>query len=84
MVVANNEINEDTTYRQFASNFNFHVDAAVGCGAHCLIKRIQGFPRSHWMLSSGKCLHRIALAAAMVDDFGYKQIKTNKTQLFAS
>jgi hypothetical protein len=32
----------------------------------------QGFTRSQWMLPSGKCLHLIAAAAAMVDDFGRK------------
>jgi hypothetical protein len=30
---------------------------------------IQGFTRSHRMPSSGKCLHRIAPAAAMVINF---------------
>ncbi len=32
----------------------------------------------------GECLHRIALAAAMVDDFGCKQKNTTKTQLSTS
>jgi hypothetical protein len=34
------------------------------------------------MLPLGKCLHRIALAAAMVEDFEKKK-NTNKTQLLA-
>jgi hypothetical protein len=33
---------------------------------------IQGFTRSHWMPPSGEFLHRIAAAAAMVNDFGRK------------
>jgi len=34
-----------------------------------LMEHIPGFTRSHWMLPSGNCLHRIAPAAAMVDEF---------------
>jgi hypothetical protein len=30
---------------------------------------IRGFTRSHWMQPSGKCLRRIAPAAAMVNKF---------------
>jgi len=33
------------------------------------MEHIHGFTRSHWMPPSGKCLRRIAPAAAMVDDF---------------
>jgi hypothetical protein len=33
------------------------------------MNHIQGFTRSHWMLPSGKCLRRIALAAAKVINF---------------
>jgi hypothetical protein len=33
------------------------------------MEHIQGFTRSHWMLSLVKWLHRIALAAAMVGEF---------------
>jgi hypothetical protein len=33
------------------------------------MKHIQGFTQSHWMLPSGKCLHRIAPTAAMVNEF---------------
>jgi hypothetical protein len=32
----------------------------------------QGFTQSQWMPPSGECLHCIAAAAAMVDDFGRK------------
>jgi hypothetical protein len=35
------------------------------------------------MLPSGECLHRIATAATMVDDFE-KEKNTNKTQLLPS
>jgi hypothetical protein len=31
------------------------VDAAVKCGAHCLMEHIQVFTWSHWMLPSGIC-----------------------------
>jgi hypothetical protein len=31
---------------------------------------ILGFTRSHWMLPSGECLHRIAAAAALVNEDG--------------
>jgi hypothetical protein len=33
------------------------------------MEHIQGFTRSHWMPSSGKCLRHIAPAAAMVKEF---------------
>jgi hypothetical protein len=36
------------------------------------MEHIQGFTGSHWMPPSGECSHRIAAAAAMVDDFGRK------------
>jgi hypothetical protein len=45
-------------------NFGGHADAAVQCGLHHPMDHIQGFTRSHWMLSSDKCLRRIASAAA--------------------
>jgi hypothetical protein len=45
---------------------------AVRCGAHLLMKHSQGFTRSQLMLTSGECSHRIAAAAAMVDNFGRK------------
>jgi hypothetical protein len=84
MVVANNEINNDKKCRQIAGNFDCHADAAVQGGAHRPMKRIHGFMQSHLMPPSGKCLRCIAPAAAMVDDFGCKQKKTNKTQLLSS
>ena len=65
IVVANNEI--DATKKS-----NDHADAAVRCGSHCPMKHNQGFTRSQWMPPSGECLHRIAKAAAIVDDFGRK------------
>ena len=40
-------------------------------GCH-LMEHIQGFTQSHWMPPSGECSHRIAAAAAMVEDFGRK------------
>jgi hypothetical protein len=47
MVVANNKINDDKKYKSNAGNFDRHADTAVQCGAHCLMKRIRGFMRSH-------------------------------------
>jgi hypothetical protein len=84
MVVANNKINEDKKYRQIAGNINCHADAAVQRGVHRPMEHIPGFPRSLWMPPLCKCLRRIALAVAMVDNFGCKQKNTNKTQLSAS
>jgi hypothetical protein len=48
------------------------------------MKHIQGFTQSHWMPPSGKCPHRIAPAAVMVDEFIETTQNTNKTQLLAS
>jgi hypothetical protein len=73
MVVDNNKINNNKKCRQIAGNFNCRADAAVQPGSLCSMKHIQDFPRSLWMLPSGKCLRRIALAAAMIDNFGCKQ-----------
>ena len=55
--------------RQMLVIFDDHADAAVRHRAHCLMENIQGFTGSHWMQPSGKCLCRIAPAAAMVDGF---------------
>jgi hypothetical protein len=72
MVVANNEIDNNEKCRQIAGNFDGHVDAVVQRGMHRPMEHISGFTRSHWILPSGKCLHRIARAAAKVIDFGCK------------
>ena len=78
MVVANNEINNNKKCRQIAGNFDGYTDAAVQCGMHPPMENIPGFTRSHWMLPSGKCLHRIAPAAAKVVDFGCKHKSLTK------
>jgi hypothetical protein len=44
------------------------------------MEHIQGFTGSHWMLPSGKCLRRIAPAAAMVNEFVETAQNTNKKQ----
>ncbi len=67
-----------------ANCWQFLLPCVVECGAHRPMEHIQGFPRNLWMLPLGKCLPRISLAAAMVDNFGCKQENTNKTQLSAS
>jgi hypothetical protein len=48
------------------------------------MEHIPGFIRSHWMPPSGKCLRRIAPAAAMVKELESNTQNTNKTQLLAS
>jgi hypothetical protein len=48
------------------------------------MEHVQGFTGSHWMLPSGKCLHCIASAAAMVNEFVETTQNTNKAQLLAS
>ncbi len=55
--------------RRIDGNFYCHGDAAVRRGAHHPIEHVQGFTRSHWMPPSVKCSHRIAPAAAMVNEF---------------
>jgi hypothetical protein len=82
--LANNEIEDNKKSRQIAGNFDGHVDVAVQCVAHRPVAHIQCFTRSHWMLLSGKCLHRVAPAAAKVIDFRCKHKNTNKKQLLAS
>ncbi len=70
--------------KQIAGNFDHRANVAIWCGAHCPMKHIQGFTRSHLMLPSGKCLGHIAPAAAKVGDFDCKHKSTSKTQLLAS
>jgi hypothetical protein len=53
----------------FAGNCGGHADVLVQYEAHCPMNHIQGFTRSHWMQSLGKCLHCIAPAAAKVINF---------------
>jgi len=77
-------INGNKKFRPIAGNFDCHVDAEVRHGAHCPMEHVQGFTRNHWMLTSGKCLNRIAPAAAMVDKFAGTTQNTNKTLLLAS
>ena len=63
-------IGDNKKIRQIAGDFDCHANAAVQCGAHRPIEHIPA--RSHWMSPSGEYSHRIAAAAAMVDDFGQK------------
>jgi len=63
------QIGDNKKCRQIAGDFDCHTDAAVRRRAHRLIQHVQGFTRSHWMPSSGECLHHIAPAAIMVDNF---------------
>jgi hypothetical protein len=84
MAGGDNGIDDNKKSRESASEFDHHVDAAVRCGVHRPMDHIPGFPRSHWMLPSGKCLHRIAPAAAMVDEYVEYTQNTNKKLCLAS
>ena len=68
--------------RQIADDFDCHAYVAVQCGAHRPIDHIPGFTRSHWMLTLGECSHRIAAAAALVDESITQN--ANKKQFLAS
>jgi hypothetical protein len=65
-VMGNNKINNATECREITGNFDDHHDASVQRGAHCPLKHIKGFTRSHWMPPLGKCLRGIAPVATMV------------------
>jgi hypothetical protein len=67
--------------RQIDGNFDCHGDAAVRRGVHRPIDHVQGFTQSHWMPPSVECLHCIAPAAAMVNEFAETTQNTNKRQL---
>jgi hypothetical protein len=56
--------------RQIEADFDGHAAGAIRCDAHLSMEHIPVFNRSHWMLPSVECSHRIAAAAAMVNDFG--------------
>ena len=53
-------------------HFNGHANKAVRCQVHRPIKHVQGYSRCHWTPPSGKYLPCIALADAMVINFGVK------------
>jgi hypothetical protein len=78
-VVGNNGIDNDKKCRESAGDFDHHADAAVQCGAHRPMEHILGFTRSQWMPPLGKCLHRIAPAAAMAVKYVENTQNTNKT-----
>jgi len=78
------QISDNKKCRRIAGDFDCHTDAAVRRGAQLPIEHIQGFTRSHWMPPLGECLHRIAPAAVMVDEFVETILNSNKTQLLAS
>ena len=78
-------IDENEKWRRITGDFDCHSDAAaVRRGSHLLMEHVQGSTGSHWMPLLGKCLHRIAPAAAMVNEFVETTQNTNKTQLLAS
>jgi hypothetical protein len=67
--VGKNRIDDNKKCRASDGDFDHHADAGVQCGAHHPMEHILGLTRSHWMLPSGKCLCRIAPAAAMVNNY---------------
>ncbi len=77
-------INDKKKCRQIAGDFDCHGDAVVRRGVHHPIEHAQGYTGSRWMPPSGKCLHRIVPAAAMVNEFVETRQNTNKTQFLAS
>jgi hypothetical protein len=77
--LGDNRIDDNKKCRESAGDFDHHADAAVQCGVYRLMERIPGFTRSHWMPPLGKCLHRIAPAAAMVNKYIENTQNTNKT-----
>ncbi len=79
MFVGNNESTTTNNVGRIAGNFDCNADAAVRRGAHRPMEHVQGFTGSHWMPPSGKCLRRIAPAAAMVNEFVETTQNTNKT-----
>ncbi len=83
-VVGNNGIDDNKKFRESAGDFDHHADAVVQCGAHCPMEHILGFTRRHWMPPSGKCLRRIAPAAAMVYKYVENTQNTNNKLFLAS
>ncbi len=81
MVVGNNESTTTKNVGKSLAISDCHADAAVRRGAHRPMEHVQGFTRSYWMPPSGKCLRRIAPAAAMVNEFVETAQNTNKTQI---
>jgi hypothetical protein len=65
-VMGDNKIDNAKRSKKISGSFDHHGDASVQSGVHCPMKHIKGITRSHWMPPLGKCLRRIALAAAMV------------------
>jgi hypothetical protein len=84
IIVGNNGIDGDKKCRESAGDFDHHADAAVQCRVHCPMEHILGFTRSHWMSPLGKCLHRIAPAAAMINEYIKNTQNTNKKLFLAS
>jgi hypothetical protein len=86
MVVGNNESTTTKNVGRIAGDFDCNADAAVRRVAHRPMEHVQGFTGSHWMPPSGKCLRRIAPAAAMVNEFveTTQNTNTNKAHLLAS
>jgi hypothetical protein len=52
--------------------FDGHDNALVQFWVHCPMQHVQGYLRSHWTMPLGKYLPHIALADAMVINFGVK------------
>ena len=81
MVVANNEIDATKNAGKLTtiSMTMWMRQCHAGRITQCPMKHNQGFTRSHWMPPLVECLRRIALAAAMVDNFSRKHKTLTKT-----
>ncbi len=71
-IMCKQQIVNNKKCRRIAGDFDCHEDAAVRYGVHCPMEYILGFTQGHRMSPSGECLHHIAEAAAMVDEFSQK------------
>jgi hypothetical protein len=72
-------IDNDEKCRRITGNFDCRANAVVRFGVHRPMEHIPDFNKSQWMPPSVKCSHRIAAAAAMVNDFGRKHNTLTKT-----
>ena len=82
--MGDNRIDDYKENREISGRFDDHGDVEVQCGAHRPMEHIPGSTQSHWMPPSGKCLHCIAPAVAMVGEFIEEHKNTTETHLVAS
>jgi hypothetical protein len=69
-IIVDRKINNYKKYTSNAGHFDGSDDVPVQYSVHCVMMKDCGFSSSHWMTPSGKYFNRIALADAMVINFG--------------